>query len=602
MPTIRKILALFTPKERRRGYLLLVMILVMGFLDTVGVASIMPFMAVLGNPNVVETNRWLALAYNRLEFADPQEFLLFLGAVVFAALAGSIIFKALTQWALLRFAHMRNHSISCQLLEGYLGRPYIWFLSRHSADLGKSILSEAGQVVNGVVIPAMQLLAQGAVALFLVILLILVDPMLAIMVALVLGGAYLFLYMTTRRFLARIGKDRVAANKERFQTVQEALGGIKEVKIFGREQAFFSRFIKPSFRFARHQVSSQIASQMPRYALELVAFGSILLVALYLFRTHGNFNRILPLLVVYAFAGYRLLPALQQVYQHVSKLRFGLPALHSLYEDMLEVQQSEPVFHGPQPKPIGFQKQIYLEGIYFTYPGAPTPALKGVDLTIPVRWTVGLVGATGSGKTTTVDLILGLLRPDKGRVLVDDTPITADKVRAWQSALGYVPQQIYLADASVAANIAFGVKEEEVDMAAVIWAAKVAELHDFVTNDLAKGYDTLVGERGVRLSGGERQRVGIARALYHDPAVLIFDEATSALDNLTEQAVMSSIHNLGRTRTVIIIAHRLTTVRNCDRIYVIEQGEVVGTGTYAELEMHNRRFQTMVKGVAGGNQ
>jgi len=602
MNTIHKILALFTTRERRRGYLLLIMILIMAFLDTVGVASIIPFMAVLGNPEVVETNRWLALVYNRLGFTDPQEYLLFLGVLVFIALAGSIIFRALTQWVLLRFTHMRNHSISCRLFEGYLGRPYTWFLNRHSADLGKSILSEAGQVVNGVVIPAMQLLSQGAMALFLVILLILVNPVLAFMVSLVLGGAYLIIYMATRRFLVNIGKDRVIANRERFKTAQEALGGIKEVKIFGREPAFYSRFIKPSFRFAKHQVSSQIASQMPRYALELTAFGGILLIALYLFRAHGNFNRILPLLAVYAFAGYRLLPALQMVYQHLSKLRFGLPALDSLYDDMLEFRGNEPLFQGQQPKPICFQKRIHLEGIYFTYPGANTPALKEVDLTIPARSTVGLVGATGSGKTTTVDLILGLLRPVQGRLLVDDTPITPDNVRAWQSALGYVPQQIYLADASVAANIAFGIAEKNINMAAVIRAAKVAELNEFVTNGLPKGYETIVGERGVRLSGGERQRVGIARALYHDPAVLIFDEATSALDNLTEQAVMSAIHNLGRTKTIILIAHRLSTVKNCDLIYVLEHGEVVGTGTYAELEMHNRRFQAMVQGVASGKQ
>lgn len=649
---LKKILTLLTPKERRRAYLLLCMILVMAVLDTIGVASIMPFMSVLGNPEVVESNRWLNLVYTKLGFASPKDFLFFLGLVVFVALVTSIAFKALTQWALLRFTNMRNYSLSCRMFKGYLGRPYTWFLNRHSADLGKSVLSEVQQVINGVLIPAMQLLAHGAVALFLVILLIAIDPVLAFLTTLVLGGAYALIYIVIRRYLSRTGSDRVQANKERFQVAQEALGGIKEVKVFGREASFYSRFVNPSHRFARHLANSQILAQLPRYILEMVAFGGILLIALFLFRSHGNFNKVLPILAVYAFAGYRLLPALQAVYAHLSKLRFGLPALDLLYKDILEFKSNEKQLKDQDLEPLVPEQCIELKDIHFTYPGAHQPALSRLNMHIPARSTVGLVGSTGSGKTTTVDIILGLLQPHSGQLLVDEKPIfdesrakgqgprakdaglrakgqgasskesgpgtknprpstlgscsdsslnnlklnTYNSQRSWQRALGYVPQHIYLADDTVAANIAFGIPPEEIDMQAVHKAAQIAELHDFVTTELSKGYDTLVGERGVRLSGGQRQRIGIARALYHDPAVLIFDEATSALDNLTEKAVMQAVHNLGKAKTVILIAHRLTTVEKCDCIYVLEHGQLIGQGTYEELLDKSQEFRRMAAG------
>jgi ATP-binding cassette, subfamily B, bacterial PglK len=628
---IKKILSLLTPPERRRAGLLLVMILGMAFLDVVGVASIMPFMAVLGNPGVVETNKWLAWAYQGLGFADPRTFLFFLGGAVFVALVASIGFKALTQYALLRFTHMRNHSLSCRLFQGYLGRPYTWFLNRHSADLGKSVLSEVGQVINGVVIPAMQLLAHGVVALFLIALLVAVDPLLALGITLALGGAYVLIYLTIRRYLTRIGQDRVAANKERFQVAQEALGGIKEVKVFGREQAFYSQFVKPSQRFAKHQATNAVLSQLPRFVLEMIAFGGVLLVALYLLRTHGEFQKMLPVLALYAFAGYRLLPALQQLYAQVTKLRFTLPALDILYNDIQEFRANALPSKGPAPQPLHVTQAVTLENITFTYPKADKPALRNLSLHIPAMSTVGLVGSTGSGKTTTVDLILGLLNPQSGQLLVDGevtvSPLVgesvnrlvgdsvsrsvgrsvgrsdgqsvgrSDRLLRWQRTLGYVPQHIYLADDTVAANIAFGIPAKDIDMDAVIRAATVAELHGFVDKELANGYQTLVGERGVRLSGGQRQRIGIARALYHNPQVLIMDEATSALDNVTERLIMQSIRQMKGQRTIILIAHRLTTVQECDVIFLLEQGKVVGQGTFEELERTNLAFHRMAKGA-----
>jgi len=592
---LKKILTLLTPRERRRGFLLMVMVLIMAVMNTIGVASIIPFMSVLGQPDIVYTNKWLNRAYTAFGFSDPQDFLFFLGILVFAALVSSIMFKALTQYTLQRFTQMRNCSLSCKLFKGYLNRPYIWFLNRHSSDLVLNMLSEVNQIINGVLIPILQLFAHSMVVLFLIILLMLVDPILVMMVTLVLGGTYTVIYLVIRKYLSRIGKDRVLANRQRFRVVQEALGGIKEIKIFHREQSFFNRFTGPAARFSRHQASNNIASIMPRFLLEIVAFGGILLIALYLLKTSGSFNQALPILSVYALAGFRLLPALQQIFAQVTSLRFGLPALESVYKDIIELSESIQSIKKDQYKLFIPKQNIQLKNISFTYPGAQAAALKNLDLTIPARATIGLVGSTGSGKTSAADVILGLLYPQEGQLLVDGKPITPANILAWQRTLGYVPQQIYLSDDTVAANIAFGISEDQIDMNAVIRAAKITYLHDFVSSDLEKGYETLVGERGIRLSGGQIQRIGIARALYHDPAVLIFDEATSALDNQTEQLVMEAIGGMDKRKTIILIAHRLNTVKHCDCVFIIENGKLVGQGTYNELLESNRFFQTLTK-------
>ena len=597
MNTFKKIIQLLSKKERRRGYLLLFMILFMALLDTIGVASIIPFMAVLGNPEIVKTNPWLSKAYDWMNFTDPNEFLFFLGILVFVALVLSIAFKALTQWAMLRFKYMRVHSLSCRFLKGYLGRPYPWFLNQHSASLGKKVLTEVNLVVHNVIAPAMSLIAHGTVALFLIILLFVLDPVLALLILSIFGGSYLFLYVMIRRYLTRIGKDRVLSNRERFKIAQEALGGIKEIKIFGREQAFFSQYTNPSFRFARHQANSQMVGLLPRHLLEILAFGGILLLAIFLFRAHERFSLILPVLGVYAFAGYRLMPALQNVYRELVQLRFGSPALDALHENFLEFRENQNVKREPSAQPLFPRSAIILKDVNFTYPQAVVPILKSLNMEISINTMVGLVGGTGSGKTTTVDIILGLLTPDRGNLFVDDHPINRENVRLWQKALGYVPQHIYLIDDTVAANIAFGVPPAHIDLDAVKKAAIIAGIHDFVVQEMPYGYDTFVGERGIRLSGGQRQRIGIARALYNEPKVLVFDEATSALDNVTEKYVMQSIKRMKEKRTIILVAHRLSTVSNCDVIYLLDNGVVKARGTYDELIAKSGQFRKMAEGT-----
>jgi ABC-type multidrug transport system fused ATPase/permease subunit len=595
MKTIKKLLDLLTPPERKRAFLLLGMNIVMAILDVIGVASIMPFMAVLANPELVETNKILNTAYIKLEFTDPQHFLFLLGMLVFLLLVVSLAFKALTTYAQLHFTLMREFSIGKLLVEGYLHQPYSWFLSRHSADLGKTILSEVSQVIYQAVMPMVLLISQGAVATALLTLLILIDPKLALIVGLTLVTAYALTFRATQRLLNRLGTERVTANQARFIAVSEAFSASKEVKVGGLEQAYIQRFSIAAQTYARHQATAQVISQLPRFALEAIAFGGMLLVVLYLMAQNSNFASALPIIALYAFAGYRLMPALQQVYGAVTQLRFASPALDALHADLMGLQ---PAYTNHSQDTIALKQDITLNQIQFSYPNGPKLALKNLNLTIPAKSTVGLVGTTGSGKTTTVDLILGLLEPQEGTLSVDGKVITEHNRRSWQRAIGYVPQQIYLADDTVAANIAFGLDAEDIDQAAVERAAKIANLHEFVKKELPQQYLTTVGERGVRLSGGQRQRIGIARAMYYNPQVLILDEATSALDNLTEQAVMEAVHNLGHEITIILIAHRLSTVKECDTIFLLEKGELKARGTYAELNVSSQIFQKMTGSFA----
>jgi ABC-type multidrug transport system fused ATPase/permease subunit len=587
----RKIFDLLDPQERRRFWQLLGLIMLMGLLDMAGVASILPFLAVVSDPAVITENPQLAMLYGWSGLANPDSFLILFGGLVFGFVIFSLGFKTLTLYAIARFSQMRNHSISTRLLASYLSQPYVWFLNHHSADLGKSVLAEVQSLVGGVLIPAMRLLAQTVSLGFLVILLILVNPGVALTAAIGLGGAYVLIFLAVRRYLGRIGKIRLEANKARFQIAQEVMGGIKEVKLMGLETAYLTRFRAPSRAMATSTANAQITGELPRHLLEGIAFGGMIaLIISLLLKEGGNLADILPVLGVFAFAALRMFPAVQQIYHSLTLMRSNGMVLTQIHRDIMAMQVASA---GPSAPALHLRQTLDLVDVHYAYPQTETSALKGLSLSIRANTTVGIVGGTGAGKTTAVDVMLGLLAPQAGELRVDGVVITPENLRAWQNSVGYVAQQIFLIDDSVAANIAFGIAAEAIDMAAVERAARVANLHDFVMGELPQGYQTAVGERGVRLSGGQRQRIGIARALYHDPDVLLLDEATSALDNLTERAVMEAVHNLGHDKTIIMIAHRLTTVRDCDMIFLLENGQLAAQGRYEDLVRDNEIFRRM---------
>lgn len=594
MTSFKKIFGLLTPPERRNAILLMIMILVMAFLDMLGVASILPFVAVLANPDLIHTNIVLNAAFVKSrDFGvnTTEQFLFVLGILVFLIFIASLAFKALTTYVQIRFTFMREFSIGKRLVEGYLHQPYEWFLNRHGADLGKTVLSEVGAVIDNGIFPLMTVIAQATVVMALLVLLLIVDPFLALSIGLILGLAYASIFAAMSGWLKRLGLARGKANQARFTILSEAFGAVKELKVNGLEQAYIARFAKPAEIFANRQTIAILIGQLPRYLMEAIAFGGMLILILYLLAKSGNFAGALPMVALYVFAGYRLMPALQQIYSALSQLRFVGPALEEIYNDINNLQPTKTTSANFNPLPL--TTDIRLTQVCYKYPDMDQPALNKINITIPVHSTVGFVGATGSGKTTVVDLILGLLDPQEGCLRIDGQILTLAERRQWQNSIGYVPQHIYLIDDTISANIAFGVKTQDINQHAVERAAKIANLHGFVINDLPHGYATTVGERGVRLSGGQRQRIGIARALYRNPQVLILDEATSALDNFTEKAVMDAINNLENETTIILIAHRLSTVRQCDLIYLLERGEVKACGSYEQLKISNIQFAAM---------
>ena len=593
MNNFKKLLILLSPQERKQGGFLLIMIFIMALLDMIGVASILPFMAVLANPEVIETNFILKkIFYISKIFGveNNQQFIFALGVFVFLLLVISLIFKAFTTLMQLKFVQLRQFSISKRLVEGYLHQPYSWFLSRHSADLGKTILSEVGQVVANGVAPLMELIAKGMIVIMLLALLVIANPKLTFIVGLILVSAYGLIYYFTQGYLGRIGKESLKNNQLRFVAVSEAFGAAKEVKIGGLEQTYINRFSDPALTFARNQAYAMVVRQLPRFGLEAVAFGGIMLVILYLLKQTGTFNNALPIISLYAFAGYRLMPALQQIYASFTQLTFVGPSLDKLYDD---IKNLKPIILSDDKDIIPLSKTITLKNIHYNYPDSSRTALKDISMNIPAKNIVGLVGATGCGKTTTVDIILGLLEAQNGTLEVDGNVITKKNSKAWRRSIGYVPQHIYLSDDTIEANIAFGVDHDDINQEDVKKASKIANLHSFIAEELPDQYKTTIGERGVRLSGGQRQRIGIARAMYHNPQVLILDEATSALDNQTEKIVMDAINNLNKDTTIILIAHRLTTVKKCDIIFQLDKGKLISKGTFDELLTTDDNFKSM---------
>jgi len=548
----------------------------------------------LADPAIIETNSYLLYLYEFFEFDNPNNFLFFLGGIVFCIFVFSLVFKSITIYLQLRFTAKIDYSISKKLFQGYLGHPYSWFLNRHSAELGKTLLSEVTTVVQGAILPITVILAQGATVIAILILLIVINPKISIIMGIVLISAYVSIFFIVNRYLAFIGKKRLEANEQRYKAVSEGFGAIKEVKLGGLEEAFSLNFNRPAKNFASYHASSQAILQLPRYLLEAILFGGMLLLMLYLLGDDAYSKNFLPLIALYAFAGYRVMPAVQLVYSSFSQLRYHQAAFENLHKDYMSIFVNEANLENLS-EPISFNKTIQLQDVSYAYPLAEKTALKDINITIKCKQTIAFVGSTGSGKTTLADIILGILSPKNGSLIIDEQIITEKNKRGWQKLIGYVPQNIYLADASVAENIAFGVEPSKIDYDQVKKAAMVANLDNFIEEDMPNGYKSEVGERGVRLSGGQRQRIGIARAMYHQPDILILDEATSALDNVTEHEVMDAINALGQEITIILIAHRLSTVQSCDNLYFLQDGRIEDHGTFDELMKKNQKFKSMTK-------
>ena len=598
MKHLLKAYGLLDARERRQAWWIVALVTVMALFDALGALSIMPFLAVLANPAMVDTNATLAWLNHWLGGSEPRDFLLALGTGSFLLLLLSASVRSTGVFVVNRFAMMRGFTIGSRLMETYLRQPYTYYLSRHTGDMAKELVSEIALMVSQVYQPATVLIAQSILLVVLLTLLVVVNPVVALIGMLVLGSCYGVIYLAVRRFVSRAGRERVQRYGQRHRLTTEALAGIKTIKLQGREAFYRDQFNMVTRRIALVQADTTTVSTIPRYAIEAIAFGGVILVALGLMLRYqgtqaGSLGHILPLLGFYAFAGYRILPALQGIYQATTQLRASVASLDGIAAG-LAGRDLLPALPEVPATPLPFANTVELVNLGFQYPASDAASLQGISLTLKAGTTLGIVGPTGAGKTTLVDLFLGLLTPDRGEIRVDGVTVTPQNLRAWQADLGYVPQDIFLLDASVSENIALGRKPEDIDMARVREAARMAQILEFVETRMPQGFATPVGERGVRLSGGQRQRIGIARALYNNPGIIVFDEATSALDNLTEQEVVRAIGDLSGTKTILLIAHRISTVRDCDQILVMERGRMVGLGRYDDLYRDNATFRSLV--------
>lgn len=589
-----KIIGLFDHTERRRVWALLLLIVVAGLIETAGVVSIMPFLAVVATPEAVDNSAMLRSAYQFLGSEDVEQFILWLGLLTVAVISVSNGVAALTAWAIFRFTYHQGYRLGQRLLKCYLSQPYVFFLTHNTLDLARNVYDEVPRVVSGVVLPSMQVVSKSVSVVMILTLLMVVDVMLAAIVLCTFAAAYYVLHTTVQRRLMRVRDVASRSRAASFRLASEALSGIKELKILGREAQCLRAYALPAMAVADADASNQLLGTVPKYLLETLAFGGIVVVVLFMLARNESRAAALPLMALYAFAGYRLLPALQQIYSNLNYVQYYSPSLRLLDAQFAEAARCMLPDRGGDPTDaLVLKSSIEFSGVTFKYPTAAMPVLTDMDLLIHANTIVGIVGRTGGGKSTALDILIGLLQPTSGVLRVDGVTLAQARLRAWQNGIGYVPQQIYLSDGTVAENIAFGAPREEIDMDRIAGAAKAAQLHDFINDELPTGYETVIGERGIRLSGGQRQRIGIARALYRDPSLLVLDEATSALDNLTEAAIMDSLRRLSRQKTVVLVAHRFTTLRLCDRIIVVADGRVSAQGSYDELLSSSDLFREL---------
>ena len=598
---LKAVYDLLSADERRRVAGILVLMLVTSGFELLGVGSVLPFLRMATDPDIVRQNEVLSAVFVALGFESVTSFIVFAGVAMIVLIVLMNAVSAVAMWTQLRFVYSVGHSISMRLMGRYLAKPYTYFLSHNTAEISKSVLADSGRLVGGVLKPGVALISRGAVIVTVIVLLVAVEPLITLSTIVVLGGTYATVYALIRSKLQRIGKESVKANRLRFKTTAEAFGGVKEIKSLGRESYFLRQFGNASRRLANFQAASRIYSVLPRYLIHAVAFGGFMLGFILLVAAGRDLNQFVPILGFLAFAALRLLPAFQEILAALADFRFNEHLLFKVHADLVQKEQERPIDKpGDGVSALSFERHLTLEDVWYRYPGAEKDVLRGLTLTVPKNSSIALVGATGAGKTTVADIVLAHLEPKGGCLTVDGVQITPNNAASWRRQVGYVPQEVFLLDETITRNIAFGVEDPEIDQNAVEQAARIAYIHDFIVNELPKGYETVVGERGIRLSGGERQRLGIARALYHDPAVLVLDEATSDIDNVTEAHITEAIQGLGERKTLIIIAHRLATIRACDRILLMEAGEIVASGSYDELVATSTRFQRLARPIRVG--
>jgi len=591
--TLARLLALMLPRDRRRLGGLVALALLSSLMETIGVGALLPFIGIIADPTIIERQPALAALSTFTGVSDPDTFLRMLGLGIIAL----ILTKNVSQFFIVRlrtrFVYRQQALLSARLMAGYMRAPWWWRLRRNSADLANAIKVYPDVALGVVTNSAMELVAEILVLAALCVLLTITAPM----VMLVLGGLLVVLVLAFQAFfpqrMSRLGSEFSSQNADTQRRIQEGLGAAKEVRLLGREQFFIDRFAHVAQARGENQSEQEVMRGLPRQVLELVLAAGLVLAALVLLAQGRSPTMVVSVLGLFAATSFRLVPSFNRLVAAINNIQYGRPTVAVLLEEFatLEALDRKPLAAGEAGPRL--DHELVFDRVTFRYPETEVPQLTEVSLTINRGQSVGVVGASGAGKSTLVDLALGLLTPSAGEILADGVPIEAN-LRAWQDRIGYVPQTIYLTDDTLRRNVALGLPDAEIDEDRLRTALAQAQLQQLVA-DLPQGLDTLVGELGGRLSGGQRQRIGIARALYNNPDLLVMDEATSALDGATEKDIGDALDALHGRKTVLLVAHRLSTVRHCDRIILLQSGRLAATGTFDELVAGNATFRRMVE-------
>jgi ATP-binding cassette, subfamily B, bacterial PglK len=598
MPPFADIWGILTPRQRRGILIMQIVSVAMAFSTVGGIAAIAPFFAVLGQPDLIDHNTLLSWAYAHGGFSNKRGFVVALGIAFIAVMLIANLINVLGSLAMTRLALRIGTELQSTLFGEYLSRPYSFHSRANGTMLFNNILHETARVTNGILRNAFLLVTNLVTASFIILSILLLKPIIALVMLAGLAGGYVLIYFVLRNRLLKFGQSQSRFAVEQAQVLQESFGAIKEIIVLQAQNFFRGRFDRASKAFSLAAAHSQVVAQNPRHLMECVAAVGLVGLALVLGGREDGVGPWLGQLTFIAFAAYRLLPILQQVFAASVNIRANRAALALIAPDLRQARTAihittpasvTPTDRAWQARP---QQEIRLEEVSFRYAPDQPWALKEVSLRIPARAAIGIVGVNGSGKTTLVDVIVGLLAPSEGRVKVDGSALEEANCAAWQSQIAYVPQNMFLLDASIAENIALGIPAADIDRHRLSEAARLAQL-DGLIKTLPAGYDHRVGERGIQLSGGQRQRIGIARALYRAATVLVFDEATNALDGLTEQELMATLGRLRGRYTTILIAHRMSTVRSCDIIFELENGKITGSGTYDGLLKSSAVFRRM---------
>lgn len=587
--------------ERRRQWQTLAITVLMvssAFAEVVTLGTVVPFITVLIEPERVMIIRPVAQVAEWLGIRSADQLVAPMAAVFVSAALAAVAIRLLVVWATTRLAMVTGAELAVKAFEISLYQPYQVHVRRHSSDVTSGVIQKVEAVVSGMISPLQTAVGSIITLLSVTLALVAIDSEVAMVTVVVFASGYL---VTTKVFKGRLlqnGRTIARGQTKVIRILQESLGGIREVLIDGTQRVFVGQFRESDGRLRRAQASNSIIQQSPRILMEGLAIVLIVSLVLVLDRREGSIAANLPVLGAFALGGQRLLPLSHQCYASVTTILANKSVLSEALGFLDDSSEENERFQISDP--VEIESALECLDLTFRYEGGEPFVLQGVNLRIEKGTTVGLVGETGSGKSTLLDLLMGLLRPTSGSVIVDGSPLEGDNVGAWRRGIAHVPQHIYLSDASIAQNIAFGVPDEQIDMNLIRESARLARVDGFVGGE-AMNYETQVGERGVRLSGGQRQRIGIARALYKGVSVLILDEATSALDSVTERSVLEGMSASGEGITVVMVAHRLSTLRGCDRIFEIGDGRIVAEGRFEELLEQSASFRKMAQALPEAN-